>query len=321
MGTVLACIGCYCCLFGVRPRFVELLAVLANLIEIGFLIWGIAGIPWDDINTGGKVCYYLTCGLIVITFILLIILMILRCKGTINSVSNKTGISLCIATLIFDFLAFVMIIIAESLILYKMWDLDDDHSYWRGRRSHSSGYFSDSEWLAATLSLTAGEIGIIAHFYCVSFLLKLIQLKTSLSYAEYMDTQNKMSNNTSGNIFDSDNSSGIPATTINVYNTPPNQNQLAFLGYDKDGHPIYAGNNQYRMVNPPVVNQPYVNQPYVNQPNVNQNNNIISNKNIDTNNKNTNNKNINTNNNVNNNNNNKNVTNNNNNIDNSDNLK
>ena len=136
-----------------------------------------------------------------------------------------------------------------------------------------------------------------------------------------MDTQNKMSNNTSGNIFDSDNSSGIPATTINVYNTPPNQNQLAFLGYDKDGHPIYAGNNQYRMVNPPVVNQPYVNQPYVNQPNVNQNNNIISNKNIDTNNKNTNNKNINTNNNVNNNNNNKNVTNNNNNIDNSDNLK
>jgi hypothetical protein len=202
-----------------------------------------------------------------------------------------------------------------------MWDLDDDHGYWRGRRSHSSGYFSDSEWLAATLSLTAGEIGIIAHFYCVSFLLKLIQLKTPLSYAEYMDTQNKMSNNTSGNIFDSDNSSGIPATTINVYNTPPNQNQLAFLGYDKDGHPIYAGNNQYRMVNPPVVNQPYVNQPYVNQPNVNQNNNIISNKNIDTNNKNTNNKNINTNNNVNNNNNNKNVTNNNNNIDNSDNLK
>ena len=287
MGTVLACIGCYCCLFAVRPRYVELLAFLANLIEIGFLIWGIVGIPWDDISTGGKVCYYITCGLIIITFILLIILMILRCRGTINSVSNKTGIALCISTLIFDFLAFVMIIISEGIILYRMWDLDDDHDYWRGRRSYRSDYFSDSEWAAATFSTSAAEIGILAHFYCVSFLLKLIRLKTPLSYAEYMDSKNNVSNNSSGNnLYSDNNSSGIPATTINVFNTPPNnQNQLTFLGYDKDGHPIYAGNNQFRMVSPPAVNQPYVVQPYINQPNINQNNNIVNNKNANTNNK------------------------------------
>ena len=293
MGTVLACIGCYCCLFSLRPRFVELLAFLANLLEIGFLIWGIVDIPWDDISTGGEVCYYITCILILISFILLIILMILRCKGTINNVSNKTGKCLCITTLIVDFLAFVMIIISEGIIVYKMDDIEDDYDYYRGRRYYGSDYFSDAEWAAAVLSATAGEIGILIHFYCVSFLWKLISLKTPLSYSEYMDSKNNVSNNSTENKIYSDyNSSGNPATTINVFNTPPNnQNNLTFLGYDKDGRPIYAGNNQYRMVNLPVVNQPYVNQN-----NINQNKDINNNKNINTNNK-VNNKNVTVNNN------------------------
>ena len=57
------------------------------------------------------------------------------------------------------------------------------------------------------------------------------------------------------------------ATTINVYNSPPNyinNNNMTFLGYDKEGRPIYAGNDRYRTINVPVVAQP----------NVNQNNNI-----------------------------------------------
>ena len=54
MGTVIACIGCYCCLLAVRTRFIELIALLANLVEIGFLIWGIVDIPWGSLSSAGK---------------------------------------------------------------------------------------------------------------------------------------------------------------------------------------------------------------------------------------------------------------------------
>ena len=261
MGTVLACIGCYCCLLAVRPKFIELFALLANLVEIGFLIWGIVEIPWSDIPKGGKVCFYITCGLIVITFILLIILMILRCNRTVNNTRNSTAKCLCIADCIFDVLAFIMVIISEIIILYKMHDLDYDRDYWDGRRGYRDGYFSTAEWAAAGISTSAAEIGIICHFYCLSFLYKLIHLKTDKSYAEVNDTNTQIIGNSINSIDDPNRIS----TTVEVVNTPPTiQNNLAFLGYDKDGRPIYAGNQQYRIINVPVVNQPNTNQNNVN---------------------------------------------------------
>ena len=278
MGTVLACLGCYCCLLGVRPKYLELIALLANIIEIGFLIWGAAGIPWSDLNSGRKACYYIAFGLIILTFILTIIIMVLRCGGRINSSSNKAGYAICLTAVIIDVIAFIMVIIAEALILYRMWDLDDDTEYWRGRRYHySKDYFSNSEWAAAIIPTSAAELCTIAHFYCLSFLLKLIKLKTDLSYLEYNETQ---TNNSSGNVLNSSGGYNVtPGTMINVYNTPPppnnNQQVLSFIGYDKDGHPIYAGNNQYVDLNYPRNTQPIVNR----NNNVNQINNIKNNKN------------------------------------------
>ena len=251
MGTVVACLGCYCCLLGVRPKYLELIALLANIIEIGFLIWGAAGIPWSDLNSGRKACYYIAFGLIILTFILTIIIIVLRCGGRINSSPNKAGYAICLTAVIIDVIAFIMVIIAEALILYRMWE--------------------------AIIPTSAAELCTIAHFYCLSFLLKLIKLKTDLSYIEYNETQ---TNNSSGNVL---NSSGgynaTPGTMINVYNTPPppnnNQQVLSFIGYDKDGHPIYAGNNQYVDLNYPRNTQPIVNR----NNNVNQINNINNNKN------------------------------------------
>jgi len=262
MGTVIACIGCYCCLLAVRPKYIELLALLANVLEIGFLIWGIAGIPWSDLNTGSKVCYYISCALVLMSFILLIILMILRCNKTINNSRNSTGKCLCITDVVIDILAFIMIIISECVILYKMYDLDEDWDYWdrRGRGNYNrwDGYFSSAEWSAAFISTTVTEISILAHFYCVSFLYKLIHLKTDLSYIEYQEKYNPQ--------------------TVNVYSSPPNyfNNNMTFLGFDKYGRRIYAGNDRYRTINAPIVAQP----------NVNQNNNInnVTNNTDDTNN-------------------------------------
>ena len=130
--------------------------------------------------------------------------------------------------------------------------------------------------------MSVAEICLIAHFYCLSFLLKLIKLKTDLSYIEYNESQ---TNNSSGNILSSSANYATPGTTINVYNTPPppnNQQVLSFIGYDNQGHPIYAGNNQYRSVNYPANTQPNINQnnnvQAINNINNNKINNINNNK-------------------------------------------
>ena len=269
MGSILVCIGCYCCLFALRPLSIEIIALTANLFEIGFLIWGIVDIPWDYINTGGEVCFYITFVLIVLTFILLLILMCLRCSGKINTTKNGLGKCLYITDLIFDFLAFILIIISESIILYKMYDADDDYFWENGRRysrRQNDSIFSDSEWAAAVISTSIAELAILIHCYCVSFLIKLIYLKTDLSYNEYTNTLDQ-----NINTFSSENPGG---RAINVFQNPPNyyNNNLTLLGYDKDGHPIYSGNNTYQVINAPIV-------PVMNNQNINNNNNIVVNKN------------------------------------------
>ena len=263
MGSIIVCIGCYCCLLNLKPISIEIIALFANLFEIGFLIWGIVDIPWDDMTTGAKVCFYITCGLILLTFFLLLIIMCLRCSGNINTTKNGIASCLCITTLIFDILAFILIIISECLILYKMWDIDDDSGYWGHRHRHRSN-FSDTEWACAVISLSVAELGILVHSYCISFLLKLIHLKTNLSYREYMDSVDK-------NVITDSNI--ITTRAINVFQSPPNiNNNLTLLGYDKDGHPIYSGNTTYQIVNAPIVTNPNLNNI-----NTNPNNNVINN--------------------------------------------
>lgn len=244
MGSIIACICCYCCLTTLKPRYIEIMALICNIVEIGFLIYAIAGIPWDDIKNGGKIVFYITCALIVISLILLLILMCFRCGNKINTTKNTSGKCICITAIIIDILAGILIAIAEIVILHNMYDKDDlyDDYYYRRRRRDSN--FSDAEWICVYVSLTGFEIALCIHLYCISFLIKLISAKTNLSYLKYMESKE-------------DNS--IVARTMNVFNNQPDQynnnnTQLNFLGYDQNGHPIYAGNAQYMTVNQPPQN-------------------------------------------------------------------
>ena len=126
--------------------------------------------------------------------------------------------------IIFDILAFILIIIAEIIILYNIDDKDGYFYYDYNRRRRRSRY-SDREWAAAIISLTMTEIAIVCHSYCSNFLLKLIYVKTDLSYFDYKNQKNNMS------------------STVNVFNV--GQNNLNLIGYDKNGHPVYSMNNQY----------------------------------------------------------------------------
>ena len=156
MGSKILCVGCYCCLFGLKPTTIEMFAEFANIVEIAFSSWAFADIPWSDISTGGIVCFYISWGLMLMTLILLIILMILRVNKTINTSRNDTAKFLCITDCIFDFIAFIMTIISEGIILHKMNELDHDRNYWSGRREYrSNGYFTNKEWAAAIISTSA----------------------------------------------------------------------------------------------------------------------------------------------------------------------
>jgi hypothetical protein len=233
MGGIIACICCYCCLTTLKPKTIEIIALLCNIVSIGFLIWGVVDIPWNDISTAGKIFFFITCGCVVVTLIFLLGLMCIRCSGKINTSKNSSAKCLCITMIVFDILAFILIIISEIIIFYNMDDKDYDYYYddynYRRRRTK----YSNREWAASVISISAAEIAIICHSYCANFLLKLISAKTDTSYLDYMEQ--KEDNN-------------IVSRTINVMNQPTNNvrnNQLTFIGYDKNGHPIYQGNTQY----------------------------------------------------------------------------
>ena len=242
MGSIIACVCCYCCLMTVKPKVIEIIALICNIIEIAFLAWGIADIPWDDVSKGGKITFYIGCAFVILTLLFLIVLMCLRCGNKINTTKNSTGKCICVSEVVFDFFALLLIIIGEAIIIYDMDDHDyyeyDDYGYRRRRRRNS--IYSDGEWAAAVVSTIIAEIAIVVHGYCVSFLLKLIYLKTSLSYLKYQESL-EPENNSIGR-------------TIGIFNSPPANNELKFLGYDQNGHPIYSGNTQYFTQQPVITN-------------------------------------------------------------------
>jgi len=227
MGSIITSICCYCCLTPLKPRCIEILALIFNLIELVFLIWAIVDIPWEDISTGGKIIFYIMFSLIILTFLILISLICLRCSNKINTTKNNQAKCLSTTMFILDILSFILIIIAEIIILYNI-DDKDDYFYYDYNRRRRRSRFSDREWAAAIISLTMIEIALVCHSYCSNFLLKLIYVKTDLSYFDYMNQKNQ--NNNMNN-------------TVNIFNGT--HNNLNLIGYDKNGHPVYSENSQY----------------------------------------------------------------------------
>ena len=242
MGGLLTCICCYCCLMSLKPRCIEIIALICNLIEIVMLIWGIADIPWDDVKKGGKITFFIGCTFVAFTLLFLLALMCLRCGNKVNTTKNGSGKCLCMTIIILDILTEIFIIIGETIIIYNMKDEDDkyyDNNYDFRRKKVSK--YSDREWAAAAIATTIAEFSLAIHCYCASFLIKLISYRTNLSYVEYHE--NKQKNDVS--------------RTIGIFNSPQNgppNNQLTFIGYDKYGNPIYSGNAQYFSPQPNITN-------------------------------------------------------------------
>ena len=116
------------CFNSVKPRVLELLTLVFTVVAIGFLIWGIIDIPWDDISTAGKIFYYIGCVFVVLVLLFLLVLMCLRIGNKINGPRNGAGICLCITMMVCEILAIIIFVIAEIIIFVNMGDKDDE--YW-----------------------------------------------------------------------------------------------------------------------------------------------------------------------------------------------
>ena len=230
-----------------KPRNIELITLLFTVIAIGVLIWGLVDIPFDDIVNSGKIFYIIGCILVVLVFIILLCLMCLRIGNKINESLNEAGKGLCLALLIVDVLAFIAIVVSEVIILVDMGNKDDDYFYENNiRRFRGKGEFSRRDWAAAGISTTVAAVAMALNVLCLDSLYKTIKSKTNLSYEDYLESQKP-------NGMTGDKKVEEVSKTVAIFNSPPNnqtnQNFLSFIGYDKDGHPIYSGNTQYYIQN------------------------------------------------------------------------
>ena len=248
MGSIIACICCYCCLTTLKPRCIEVIALLCNILEICFLVWGIIKIPWDNIKIVGKIFFFIPCGLIVLTFLILLILMCFRCGKKINKSKNGIAKCLCISMIVFDIVSEILIVIAEIFIINNMNkmkgnnnDFDYNFLYDYKRINYRNSKYSEGQWAATTISVTFVEIALIIHCCCANFLLKLIIAKTNKSFLEYIETKNQ-DNSRSVEVF------GSPQIQTNT--------QLNSINYNQNGHPYYSGNSQYTIQNKNINNIP-----------------------------------------------------------------
>ena len=249
------------CINDIKPRIIEAIILTFTIIGIGFLIWGCAENPWDDISTGGKIFFIIGCACIVLNLLLILLLMCFRIGNKINQSLNGAGKCLSITMLVLEIIGLVAFIISEIIIFINMGDKDDDNyngyydDYYydytvRRRRTK----YSRSEWAAVVCSLTAAEIALALNIVFTDFLIKSIYAKINTPYRDYLNTKNKSITSDVSNIA---NDNVDYSKSINIYNTPPEngQNVLTFIGYDKDGHPIYSGANQYYVQNNGNINK------------------------------------------------------------------
>ena len=121
--------------------------------------------------------------------------------------------------LFFDIISVILVFIDFIFIAKNMEDAEN--------KIYNNKNYSDRKWSEFYISWILTEINIIYHGWCSYCLLQLIKAKTNICYLDYAKQQ--------------------ISTIVNIYNIPQsnlNINQLSFVGYDKDQHPINTGNNQ-----------------------------------------------------------------------------
>lgn len=111
----------------VSPKILEILTLFSTLVGIGFLIWGIVEIPWDDISEAGTIFYIIGGIFMIIIVISILILLFLNIRNKLSTTKNGFAKCLCIILLIINVLAIIVFVISEIIIFSNMAYEDDKY--------------------------------------------------------------------------------------------------------------------------------------------------------------------------------------------------
>ena len=212
-----------CCCGNFKPKCYEITILILNVIFVGLIIWAIAGISTTLmklvlISSSAKTFYIIGLVCTIISLIMNIILMILRCVDIINTSGNIAGRILCIVLLCLVLVAVVLVTIGEIKVGIKMGKFPDE-------------LFSDKDWVNVFLPPSVFQSLVLLHSIYAYFLLRAIWAKTNKSYKQYKE--DKLAENIADRIKDNQNNKDLSTTIHNavINQNDPRQNQAtSYLG-------------------------------------------------------------------------------------------
>ena len=239
----MGCLPLFCCFKNMRPNTISSTAIITNLIALAFLIWGISDIQWDWFKKSRKHLYlffyiisFLFLCLTFIFLILIIVFLNLRIGPNFMTL-NKVGKILCLIIIGLCILAFILLLIAEILILIDYNDFENELGPGRNIPSH--------DWAAVILPGILGLIASVIVTLCVNVLYKIFNDNILTSFDIYqnnspininqnsMTTIDKVQNQNPVAVVSGNNSEIIPP--INPYNQPlPAYNSDVKIKYNNE---------------------------------------------------------------------------------------
>ena len=245
----LCCCGlcCTCCCKNCNPKCFEITILVFNVIFVALLIWAVAGLSdniFDVLSSSGKACYIIGLVCIILTLIMNIVLIVLRCLGIINTTANIAARILCISIICLDILALVLVTIGEIKVLVDMVDIED-------KLGDDFDFFSVKHWVNVIVPTTWFQGLVLFHVIFSSFLLRAIWAKTDLSFDEFRQEQikNKVIAEINNNP-NTQNTQGLPVSSTNN-NVMINQNDPQQESNNNSKFAINQGNTNLNL-NPPT---------------------------------------------------------------------
>ena len=207
----LCCCGlcCTCCCRNCNPKCFEITILVFNVIFVALLIWAVVGLSetkFTLVSSSGKTCY--TIGLVctILTLIMNIVLIVLRCLGIINTTANIAARILCISIISLDILTLVLVTIGEIKVLVDMVDIED-------KFGEFNDYFLVKHWVNVILPTTWFQGLVLFHVIFASFLLRAIWAKTDKSFDKFKE--DKIKDKVIAEINKNQNTQGLPVTSNN----------------------------------------------------------------------------------------------------------
>ena len=115
----MGCSPFYCCFKNYRPNCIALTALVANIIAVAFMIWGLVDLEWDLTRRGRKALYIIAFVILCVTLVLMfVVLLLLNLRSGPNYITcNNIGRIFCLIIIILAILIFSSIYVV-FFVLY-----------------------------------------------------------------------------------------------------------------------------------------------------------------------------------------------------------